>query len=198
MCATLAPALAILALAGCGTAMTSKTPATAPTQTTAGTGSGSFAWLASGRAVGSAPAGVLAAGALARPSGWRPVRGDPGSVSFAQLRAGAIVGYLNATPRSGAETLANWSRFRIAHNAEEGDREVRLLASVTRMGVGSARVSCVVDAYRTSLSRYREIACLVARPGGAAAVVLGAAPPGAFSHLQPDIERAIAGFTAGR
>src|SRR3954447_12582620 len=53
---------------------------------------------------------------LAYPAGWRPIETDPGTASVAPRgRAGAFAGYLNATPRGGDETLANWPRFRIEH-----------------------------------------------------------------------------------
>ena len=61
-----------------------------------------------------------------------------------------IAGYLNATPRQGAESLRNWTEFRVAHNGEEGDREVRLLAGATgHLSFRSATGSCVLDSYRT-------------------------------------------------
>src|SRR5512147_2466398 len=57
---------------------------------------------------------------LPAPSGWRPSRGDPGTRTII-LRgpSGEIAGYLNATPKQGEETLANWSSFRVEHNEEE-------------------------------------------------------------------------------
>jgi hypothetical protein len=160
-------------------------------------GSRSFAWLASGPAPATwSPAGMVAGGALPRPLGWRAVRGDRGSVSFAQLRVGgAIVGYLNATPHSGAETLANWTRFRVRHNAAEGDRNVRASAGAAGLRIGADHASCVIDDYLTRLSSYREIACLIAG-SGASTVVVGASPPSDWSRQRPIIERAIAGFVA--
>ncbi len=186
--------LLAIAAAGCGTG--TPTPDTATHKPTASSG-GSFAWLARGPAPPGWPAiGVVAGGALPRPPGWRALNGDRGSVSFAELGAGGrIVGYLNATPRSGAETIANWTRFRVRHNVAEGDRDVRTLAGLTALRVGAARASCVTDDYRTSLSRYRELACLIARPR-ASTVVLGAAPPSDWATQRPTIERAIAGFVA--
>ncbi len=85
--------------------------------------SGPFAWLHPA----SPPAGWKVArssgGALAYPPGWRPVETDPGTASVALLgRGGRIKGYLNATPKQGAETLANWSRFRPEHNAQRWRR----------------------------------------------------------------------------
>lgn len=156
--------------------------------------------LAAGVVLCPAPRGgaatVAGPGAIPRPPGSRVLRGDRGSVSFAAIEAdGRIVGYLNATPRSGAETIADWTRFRARHNAEEGDRHIRLLDGVTGLRAGAARVSCVIDDYRTTLSRYRELACLIAHPR-AGTVVLGAAPPNLWTRQRPIIEHAIAAFVA--
>ncbi len=177
-----------MAAAGCGvSASTSPRP-----QATGGP----FAWLSSGPAPAAWPAaGLLAGGSLPRPPGWGPLRGDHGTVSFIARHHGAIVGYLNATPRSGEETLTNWEHFRIAHNAEEGDRDVRALGGAIALRVGASRMSCVKDSYRTSLNRYIELACLIARPRGST-VVLGAAPPADWAAQRAVIERAIAGFVA--
>ena len=65
--------------------------------------------------------------------------------------------YLNATPKQGTETLANWSRFRPEHNRDEGDRSVRLIASANDLSFRSGRGSCVIDDYTTSKATYREI-----------------------------------------
>ncbi len=161
-------------------------------------GSTPFAWLTTGPAPRSwSPPAVIAGGSLARPPGWQAERGDPGSVSFvAPGRDGSLAGYLNATPRSGAERLSDWTRFRLAHNAEEGDRDVRLLSGKDGIHIGAARASCVIDQYRTRLSPYRELACLIADARGST-VVLGAAPPARWPAQLPVIERAIAGFLAG-
>jgi hypothetical protein len=64
------------------------------------------------------------------PRTWRPIRTDRGTVSVALLGPWrSIRGYLNLTPRQGAETLANWRSFRIQHLGEEGSTDVRLIAS---------------------------------------------------------------------
>jgi hypothetical protein len=198
--------------AGCGatamhppyrTAATRPPNAAATNRASNARGSSAFAWLGSGSAPPATRSPRAATGGvLARPPGRRTLHGDHGSVSFVLRANGVIVGYLNATPRSGAETLANWSRFRPSHNRDEGDRDVRALAAITGVRVGRLKVSCVIDQYRTSLSRYREIACLVAGSGksgsrsGASTVVLGAAPPSDWARQRPIIEHAIDGFVA--
>jgi hypothetical protein len=83
-----------------------------------GRASGPFAWLRPG----SPPTGWNVARArggaiLAYPPGWTPIETDPGTASVALLGGGErIDGFLNATPRQGNETLADWSRFRPQHN----------------------------------------------------------------------------------
>ena len=109
--------------------------------------------------------------------------------------AGSIEGYLNATPRSGTETLRNWTRFRPAHNVEEGDRDVQLLAATTDTRLLSGRASCVIDDYTTSTTTYREIACLVSG-ARSSAVVVAAAPTARWSREAHTLERAVSSFRA--
>ncbi|HEY2055307.1 MAG TPA: hypothetical protein VGH14_15350 [Solirubrobacterales bacterium] len=109
--------------------------------------------------------------------------------------SGRIVGYLNATPRQGDETAANWSHFRIAHNREEGDREDRLAAAATGLRFHAATGACVIDAYTTITgNRFREIACLVTGRS-AATVIVAAAPPSRWAAEAPLLERAVSNFT---
>jgi hypothetical protein len=129
---------------------------------------------------------------FAYPRTWRPIRTDAGTASVALLARGrGIRGYLNLTPRQGAETLANWSRFRIDHLGDEGSRDVRLIASARGRAFRSGRGACVIDSYRTSRARYREIACLVAGTR-TSSVIVGAAPAKTWAQQAGTIERAIA------
>jgi hypothetical protein len=106
-----------------------------------------------------------------------------------------IVGYLNATPQSGEETLSNWASFRPVHNAEEGERRIGVIAEAEGLRFRSATGSCVIDGYTTSSAhRYREIACIVAGRR-ATTVVVGAAAPSRWEGLKPAIERAISSFS---
>jgi hypothetical protein len=127
------------------------------------------------------------------PKTWRPIRTDPGTASVALIgRARSIRGYLNATPHQGAETLANWPSFRIQNlREEESSKNVRLIASAHRLRFRSGRGSCVIDSYRTSRTRYREIACLVAGTR-TSSVLVGAAPSKTWAQQAQTIERAIA------
>jgi hypothetical protein len=132
---------------------------------------------------------------LAYPPGWQAIRSDPGTVTAA-LRApdGEISGYLNATPQQGEETLANWGSFRTEHNGEEGDEDIRTLASASGLRFRGAHGSCVIDTYTSSTGHdYREIACLVAGQS-ATTVVVGAAPPDQWHRQRPAIERAVSSF----
>jgi hypothetical protein len=133
---------------------------------------------------------------LPAPPDWQPEHGDAGTRTEAlRTPTGQIAGYLNATPRQGAETLRNWTTFRIAHNREEGDRKVRLLAGATGLRFRSGAGSCVLDSYRTeSDHRYRELACIVSGRS-ATTVIVGAAPPRRWEDEAPTIERAIDSFT---
>jgi hypothetical protein len=129
--------------------------------------------------------------ALAYPPGWRALGGDRGTLSAALRDAGGgYLGYLNLTPRQGAERPSNWPAFRTAHNRGEGDRQVRLLAVARGLRLRSGSATCVQDAYLTSIgSRYIELACLI--EGAHPAVVLGAAPPSRWHSEAPTIARAI-------
>ena len=168
--------VAALALAGCG----GGAAATAPTR--------------------SVPAGwtTLAlpsrTASLAYPPGWRPIESDPGTVSAATIgRDGLIVGYLNATPRQANESLRNWATFRPRHNAQEGDRDVRVLHDTTGVPVGSGRGACVEDTYRTVRAHYHEVACLVDGQR-ASTVVVAAATTTAWPRMAGELRRAIAAF----
>jgi hypothetical protein len=184
--------LVALVAVGCGGA--SGGGATPTTQSHAA--AGPFAWLRAsapppGWKIARLPSGKAA---LAYPPGWRAIETDPGTVSAALMGPhGRIRGYLNATPQGGAETLANWARFRPAHNHEEGDRAVVRLASARGLHFMNGSGSCVIDRYKTVSDRYKEIACIV-RGTHATTVVVGAAEPSAWASLAPDLQRAVASF----
>jgi hypothetical protein len=161
-----------------------------------GRASGPFGWLRpasppSGWNVARTQGGAT----LAYPPGWTPLKTDPGTASVALLGGGErIDGYLNATPKQGTETLADWSRFRPRHNQGEGDRSVRLLATTTAR-FRSGRGACVIDTYTTSKANYREIACLVSGPSSSA-VVVAAAPTALWNRQAATLQRAVSSFVA--
>ena len=177
-------AVLLLAVAGCG-------------GSDRGRASGPFGW----RRPASTPAGWTVArtqggAVLAYPPGWTPIKTDPGTASVALPgRGGRINGYLNATPRQGIETLADWTRFRPQHNKGEGDRGVRLLAATTTARFRSGRGACVIDTYTTSKASYREIACLVSSTGSSA-VVVAAAPTALWNQQAATLQPAVSSFVA--
>jgi hypothetical protein len=133
---------------------------------------------------------------IAFPPDWRPLHGDRGTATAALFDARRhFLGYLNLTPRQGAETQSNWATFRVHHNAEEGDREVRSEDAATNLRFRTGPGSCVRDTYTTSIgARYREIACLIVG-AHAASVVVGAAPVDRWNAEESVIEREISATT---
>jgi hypothetical protein len=154
-----------------------------------------FAWLHPAAPPAAWKVARIPGGAtLAYPPGWRPVKTDPGTASVALLGGGdRFDGFLNATPKGGTETAANWGRFRPGHNRGEGNRDVRLLASAENLSFRSGRGSCVIDTYTTSKAIFREIACLVSGPNSTA-VVVAAAPNARWEHQTATLERAVSSF----
>lgn len=154
-----------------------------------------FAWLRpatvpAGWRVATTPAGAT----LAYPPGWRPIESDAGTVSAAPHgERGVFHGYLNATPLGGRETLANWSRFRPAHVADEGGHDVKVEAAAMGVRFRTGPGSCVIDSYATARARFREIACIVAG-ARATTVVVATAPVSGWSLQAPVLERAVASF----
>jgi hypothetical protein len=187
--------VAALAIAGCGGGAR---PGPQPTVHAHAQVAGPFAWLSpaappAGWQIGRLPSGSAA---LAYPPGWRPIRTDPGTFSAALLGPhGKIRGYLNATPRQGAETLADWARFRTAHNRDEGDFNLVSEAAARGLRFRTGSGSCVIDRYATDSAHYREIACLV-RGSRASTVVVAAALPRDWPRLAPELERAVSSFAS--
>jgi hypothetical protein len=132
---------------------------------------------------------------LAYPPNWQAISGDRGTASAALRSGGRIIGYLNATPQGGAETVANWLRFRPDHNRHEGDTGVTPQAGVRGLRFRTGHGSCLVDSYSTGAgARYREIACIVAGRK-ATTVVVASATPAHWQSLAPVLRRAVSSFT---
>jgi hypothetical protein len=184
--------LAVLGGAACGaTAQSAQGPPAQSTQ-------GPFVWLKSQQAPREWSTTRIPVGAtLAYPPGWHVIHGDAGTATAALVRSdGSFLGYLNVTPRQGPEKLSGWSAFRIAHNADEGDRNVTELAAATRLRFLDGRGSCVKDSYSTQVgSHYIEIACIV-QGSKSTSVIVAAAPPGSWTKVSPQLERAIESFRA--
>jgi hypothetical protein len=172
-----------IAVGGCGRSGNAPRTAAAPT----------FAWLQPTAVPSGWLSKRIAGGTtLSYPRSWRIVHGDPGTATAALLAGdGRYLGYLNLTPRQGAERQTNWASFRPHHNAEEGERGVTLQASATGLRFRRGQGACVQDAYTTVAgTRYIEIACLVGG-GRAESVIVGAAPSEDWPAQAPVIERAI-------
>ena len=161
-----------------------------------GSTQGPFAWLnprpaPPGWSVASIPSGAQ----LSYPPGWSRTRADPGTAIASLIGSGGrYVGYLNITPKQGGETLNGWASFRVAHNADEGDRNVTRQGAAMGLRFLTGSGSCVKDAYTSSIGvRYIEIACIV-KGRTSTSVVVGATTPGAWARMSPVLERAISGF----
>jgi hypothetical protein len=185
------------ALAACGSSATSEDVSDSATSAPAQMHPQAFAWLHPAAPPSSWHISTLPNGKaqLAFPASWRSIVSDPGTRSAAiRPDGGRIAGYLNATPQQGDETLDNWSSFRLEHNQEEGDTEVKLVAAAQDLMFQGGHGSCVIDDYRSSSGhQYREIACIVDGTN-ATTVVVGAAPPQDWHSQSPALERAISAF----
>jgi hypothetical protein len=158
----------------------------------------SFSWLRPGPAPAGWHLARIAGGAVLRyPPGWRRAVGDAGTATAVLENAKhEFVGYLNLTPRQADERLSTWASFRTRHNTLEGERGVTKLAAATGLRFRNGHGSCVRDAYRTGTgNRFIELACLV-QGSKAAAVIVGATPPGTWARISPQLEQAISAFGA--
>ena len=197
--ATSRPAAALLACiaataAGCGGSRGASHVASAPAAPAGEAQTGRLSALRPAAAPASWRGARIPSGAvLFYPPGWRLTRGDRGTATAVSLDAGGhIVGYLNLTPRQSRETLAHWTSFRVRHNIEEGERDVRREAVGSNLRFRTGRGSCVRDSYTTVTgARYIELACLVSG-SATSSVIVGAAPPEKWSRISPSLERAIA------
>jgi hypothetical protein len=153
-----------------------------------------FSWLRPRPAPdGWRSATIASSGAtLFHPPAWRAITGDRGTVSFSlRDRRGSYRGYLNVTPRQGAERPTGWADFRTGRNRAEGDRLVRERAAGEGLRFADATGSCVVDDYlsRVGSNPYTELACIV-EGRRYTNVFVGAALSRDWPRLGPVIERA--------
>jgi hypothetical protein len=158
-----------------------------------------FAWF---RPRFASPGGWLQAslagrsGVLSYPRMLRPMHSDPGTETFGlNTRAGAVLVYLNVTPRQGGETLRNWPHFRVEHLGEEGQSAVQVDATSAILPFRGGQGRCVVDDYTSSVhnNRYREIACFV-RGAHASSVVIAATRVAAWAQYGTLLEQAVNGY----
>jgi hypothetical protein len=130
------------------------------------------------------------------PPSMHPVSGDGGTVSAAQLTpAGTFVSYLNATPRQGDETLADWPGFRVAHLLDDNDSSATKLGQARGIKFLGGTGTCVMDTYVTKAksNHYIEIACFV-QGRTKASVIVAAAPSAEWPSVAPVLRRALAAY----
>jgi hypothetical protein len=130
------------------------------------------------------------------PPGFRPVSGDRGTLSVAVVdAAGHYLGYLNATPRQGDETLQGWAAFRLSHLVDDDAISAHEIAAVESIRTKAGLRSCVIDDYITRVDhhRFHEVACFVVE-GSNSSVIVAAAPPADPAHVWSQLERAVATY----
>lgn len=133
---------------------------------------------------------------LAYPPAMRPVSGDRGTVSAAQLSgSGKFLMYLNATPKQGAETLHSWPEFRLEHLTEDDASTARQLAVSHGVRFLGGTGTCVIDAYTTKVkaNQYTEIACYV-EGKTSASVIIASAPTANWATASGVLMRAVAAY----
>ena len=138
---------------------------------------------------------------LAYPGSLRPMQGDPGTVTVGSTsRTGAVLVYLNVTPRQGDETLRDWPSFRVDHLREEGQTAVHVDGVSPPLSFRGGQGRCVIDSYTTKVHHhhhhYREIACYV-QAAHAASVLVAATPAAAWQATAALLERVVSSYQAG-
>ncbi len=133
---------------------------------------------------------------LAYPPAMRKVESDTGAVAVAQFTSsGAYVKYLNATPRQGDETLADWPEFRLDHLTDDDASSDRLIAESHGVKFLGGTGTCVIDAYVTKIKshHFTELACYVRGPS-TASVIVAAAPSADWASQSAVLMRAVAAY----
>jgi hypothetical protein len=132
---------------------------------------------------------------LAYPPSFRPVPSDPGSVTVAAGSAPHVYeGYLNVTPRQGAEQLHGFAAFRLDRLGDE-DTAVHEIGAAENVAFAGAAGSCVNDDYRTRIgdNHYEELACLVAGRRSEYVIVASALFAN-WDRLAPTLRTAVEAF----
>ena len=185
-----------LALAGCGSGQ----PGPARGHWADQAVSAGFGWFHPGPAPGTwRRASLSGQRAMLSYPGWlRPMQGDPGTVTVGSTsRSGAVLVYLNVTPRQGDETLRDWPSFRVDHLRGEGQTGVRVDGVSPWLDFRGGRGRCVEDNYTTKIhgNHYREIACYV-QGAHAASVLVAAAPAAAWQATAALLEKVVSSYQA--
>ncbi len=132
------------------------------------------------------------------PPSMKASASDPGSVTAVSRDAkGIFHAYLNATPKQGNETLANFASFRVAHQREDVAASVTEIARASNVRFRGGTGTCVTDIYvtRAKHNSYREIACFV-KGKGPGTVIVAAAPPTDWVTMGPLLKTAVAAYQA--
>jgi hypothetical protein len=167
----------------------------------ASNGDRTFAWFRPG----SPPAAWLRAhlpgqrATLSYPNSLRPVHGDHGTVTVGRdSRSGAVLVYLNVTPRQGDETLRNWPSFRLDHLRGDGETAVHVDGVSPALAFRGGRGRCVIDNYITKIhsNHYQEIACFV-QGAHAASVLVAATSTGTWRVYRPLLDQVVSTYQAG-
>ena len=164
-------------------------------------GPSGFSWFHPGPAPAAWQRASLAGqrATLSYPPSLRRMRGDPGTVTVGRTsRSGAVLVYLNVTPRQGDETLRDWPSFRADHLRGEGQTGVRVDDVSPPLDLRGGRGRCVIDNYTTKVrdNHYREIACYV-QGAHAASVIVAAAPDAAWRATASLLEKVVSSYQAG-
>ena len=187
-----------LALIGCASspAPSADSGGAAPATATAG-----FGWFHPGRAPGAWLRASLTGqrATLSYPSSLRPQHGDPGTVTVGSTaRSGAVLVYLNVTPKQGDETLHNWPDFRMEHLREDGQSAVHLDGVSGPLSFRGGHGRCVMDNYTTNKhhNHYNEIACIV-QGAHATSVLVAATSTSAWQANRALLEKVVSSYQAG-
>ena len=183
-----------LALAGCASGPAPAAGGTPPA-------AAGFGWFRPGPPPGAWLRASLSGqrATLFYPGTLRPEHSDPGTVTFGDTaRSGAVLAYLNVTPKQGNETLRNWPDFRIEHLREEGQRAVHLDGVSGPLSFRGGHGRCVMDSYTTGVhhNHYNEIACLVAGAHGTS-VLVAATSASAWQANHALLEKVVSSYQAG-
>jgi hypothetical protein len=113
-------------------------------------------------------------------------------------RSGAVLVYLNVTPRQGGETLHNWPGFRMEHLRADGQSAVHLDGVSGPLSFRGGHGRCVIDNYTTDThhNHYNEIACIV-QGTHATSVLVAATSAAAWRANRALLEQVVSSYQAG-
>ena|SRR5579859_137722 len=166
-----------------------------------GAGLAGFAWFRPAAAPASWSRTTLPGrgATLSYPNTLSPMHGDRGTVTVGRdSRSGAVLVYLNVTPRQGDETLRTWPSSRLEHLREDGESAVGVDGVSPSLNFRGGQGRCVIDHYTTDIhsNHYQEIACFVQGPH-TASVLVAATSAGMWRTYQPLLDQVVSSYQAG-